>query len=145
MSCSKRQFLAPALNFGLAMSLLTLCETAHASNFKVLYDFQGGTDGSRPWAGLTLASDGNLYGTTSSGGTGNVGTVFKLSPDGTESVISDFAGTDVGSPDTDLLADQRLDLYGTAIGEAYGTVFELTPRDKTFVLHSFSSRSDGSI
>ena len=47
----------------------------------VLYDFQReGTDGYYPYAGLVEDSDGNLYGTTLSGGTAGVGTVFEVSP-----------------------------------------------------------------
>ena len=47
---------------------------------KVLYSFKGGTDGAYPQAGVRLASNGVLYGTTFMGGTSNYGTVFKLVP-----------------------------------------------------------------
>ena len=46
----------------------------------VVHAFTGGADGSYPFAGLVLDATGNLYGTTYSGGTGNVGTVFKIVP-----------------------------------------------------------------
>ena len=43
-----------------------------------LYSFTGGVDGTNPNAGLVQGSDGSFYGTTSSGGPGGVGTVFRL-------------------------------------------------------------------
>ncbi|MGO8671232.1 MAG: choice-of-anchor tandem repeat GloVer-containing protein [Capsulimonadaceae bacterium] len=56
-------------------------------NYYILHSFTGtipgdaqDSDGSGPWAGLMLASDGNLYGTTVGGGAMNAGTVFRLSP-----------------------------------------------------------------
>src|SRR6202030_2480564 len=72
----------------------------------ILYSFAGGLDGSFPWAGLTLDSAGNLYGTTAGGGTstacfGGCGTVFKLSPKSgggwTEAVLFTFTGSATGS------------------------------------------------
>jgi len=46
----------------------------------ILYNFTGATDGSGPYAGLVQDASGNLYGTTSAGGTWSFGTVFKLTP-----------------------------------------------------------------
>jgi uncharacterized repeat protein (TIGR03803 family) len=46
----------------------------------VLYNFTGGTDGSTPMAALLLDTAGSLYGTASSGGANNYGTVFKIVP-----------------------------------------------------------------
>ena len=43
-----------------------------------LYSFTGGTNGLKPYAGLTLGHDGSFYGTTEWGGSGGVGTVFRL-------------------------------------------------------------------
>lgn len=47
-------------------------------NLNVLYSFAGGDDGSDPVAGLVMDGNGNLYGTTSAGGTYGAGTVFEL-------------------------------------------------------------------
>ena len=59
----------------------------------LIYSFGGyAGDGTNPVAGLTLDKQGNLYGTTSSGGANGWGTVFKLTPAGTESVVYSFAG-----------------------------------------------------
>jgi uncharacterized repeat protein (TIGR03803 family) len=65
-----------------------------------LYDFQGGSDGAQPWGGVIADKQGNLYGTTNYGGGGNCtvasstgcGIVFKLAPDGTETVLYAFQG-----------------------------------------------------
>jgi len=46
----------------------------------VLHTFTGGKDGGQPHAGLIFDGKGNLYGTTSVGGTHNAGTVFKITP-----------------------------------------------------------------
>jgi uncharacterized repeat protein (TIGR03803 family) len=98
----------------------------------VLYAFTGGTDGARPLAGLIADSDGNLYGTTTCGGTpvpveasyrssGN-GTVFKLTPPAaaggpwTETVLYAFAGgTDGAYPFAGVMIDNNGNLYGTTL------------------------------
>ncbi len=69
--------------------------------YSVLYSFQGGTDGSSPWAGL-LYLNGALYGTTQFGGTGtcrlSCGTVFKVdAATGAESVLYSFQGGSDGA------------------------------------------------
>ena len=46
--------------------------------FTNLYSFTGTNDGANPYAGLVQGSDGYFYGTTSSGGAGGVGTIFRL-------------------------------------------------------------------
>jgi uncharacterized repeat protein (TIGR03803 family) len=104
---------------------------------QVLYNFKGGSDGQFPQAGVIFDSSGNLYGTTTSGGSNNLGTVFKLAPNGkggwTESILYSFvAGT---NPASDLVFDANGNLYGTTrlggvngcgtLGGGCGTVFEL--------------------
>ncbi len=58
----------------------------------VLYSFTGGSDGWEPFAGLIQATDGNFYGTTTYGGSSNMGTVFKITPAGVETVLYSFTG-----------------------------------------------------
>jgi uncharacterized repeat protein (TIGR03803 family) len=103
----------------------------------VVYSFLGGTDGSSPQASLIQASDGNLYGTTQSGGgTGcggaGCGTVFKISnpmSSPAESVIYSFTGgSDGGSPVASLIQASDGSLYGTTSGvgtSGDGTVFKI--------------------
>jgi uncharacterized repeat protein (TIGR03803 family) len=97
----------------------------------ILHSFTGGSsDGSGPLAGLIIDSAGNLYGTTTSGGTNGDGTVFTVSPTGTETVLYSFAGgpTDGANPVGNLVMDGAGNLYGTtAYGGANGggTVFTI--------------------
>jgi len=87
---------------------------------QVLYDFTGGSDGSNPDSGVLLDAAGNLYGTTSYGGTDGGGVVFELTPGQngkwSESVVENFHYHPYS-----LIADTSGNLYGTA-GEL---VFEL--------------------
>jgi uncharacterized repeat protein (TIGR03803 family) len=116
----------------------------------VLYSFLAGTlDGNDPAAGVIIDKQGNLYGTTFSGGTfGYGGTVFRLAPDGTETILHSFGGTSDGNrPQAALIRDGRGNLYGTTVaGGAYGngTVFEITAIGTESILHSFAQNtSDG--
>ena len=100
----------------------------------LLHSFTGyPTDGGYPEAGLVMDTEGNLYGTTSSGGTSDYGTVFKLdTTSGTEIVLYSFTGgADGGIPAFGtLLMDAKGNLYGTAeLGGASnsGVVFKLIP------------------
>src|SRR5262245_19911924 len=80
----------------------------------VIYSFPGFPGGSGPVAGLVLARDGFLYGTTPSGGAQNGGTVFKIATNGTGfSLLYSFSGADGTSPQAALI--QGIDglLYGT--------------------------------
>jgi uncharacterized repeat protein (TIGR03803 family) len=118
----------------------------------VLYSFAGGTaDGSTPNAALLLGSDGNFYGTTSHGGTGSNGTVFKTTPAGIETVLYSFAGgtTDGRTPNAALIPGSDGNFYGTTSdgGMSYlGTVFKITPAGVETVLYSFAGgTTDGRV
>jgi uncharacterized repeat protein (TIGR03803 family) len=104
---------------------------------KVLYAFQGGSDGEYPDAGVVFDSSGNLYGTTEYGGTG-YGTVFQLKPSGSgwaETILHSFVGSDGQYPTSSLVFDSTGNLYGTTLfgGDSIcqvqgcGTVFKLAP------------------
>ena len=104
-----------------------------------LWAFTGGADGAMPEGALIADSTGALYGTTTGGGTGVAGTVFKLTPPGsgqtawTETTLYSFMhGTDGGAPTVGLIADASGALYGTtgSYGAGFGTVFKLTPPAK---------------
>lgn len=130
---------------------------------RLLYSFQGGSDGAFPVAGVIFDNNGNLYGTTSGGGSiDGSGTVFELSPNPlgqwTESVIHRFSfyGKPGREPRTDLIRDSHGNLYGTTNGGpggrcsgdyGCGAVFELIPgRDSKWtakVLHTFGFPPDG--
>jgi uncharacterized repeat protein (TIGR03803 family) len=124
----------------------------------VLCTFTGGSDGGVPYAGLIFDAGGNLYGTTSGGGSSTYGVVFELSPPSggsspwNETVLYAFTGVDDGeSPLASLIFDSKGNLYGIAFGgkAGYGVAFELTPPSggsgpwNEAVLYTFHSRSDG--
>ena len=124
----------------------------------VLYSFRGGADGGEPYKGVTLDSQGNLYGTAVTGGSGSCdggcGVVFKLTNSAgswSQSVIHSFTGGNDGSgPGSGLTFDQKGNLYGmTPTGGAYGlgVVYELKlgPSGKweLQVIHAFTGGNDG--
>lgn len=146
----------------ISVLFLILAGIAQASpKEKVLYRFQGGTDGFEPLGTLVADQAGNLYGTTTSGGTGNCnggcGTAFELSPnpDGTwaETILYSFAGGSDGAfPNAGMVFDQKGNLYGTTLhygGSGDGTAFRLSPPAKPgnawteTVLYNFVGDSDG--
>lgn len=110
----------------------------------ILHFFTGGaTDGAVPVAGLVMNSVGDLYGTTSSGGAYDDGTVFEISATGTETVVYSFAGgaTDGAYPDAALIMDSAGSLYGTTTNGGAndaGTVFKISPTGTETVLYSFA-------
>ena len=141
------------------LAMAALIAFAAESRERVLYSFcsqQGCADGAVPEGGLISDQAGNFYGTTYFGGQVTddcanygypCGVVFKLAPDGTETVLHTFAGPDGGNPVAGLIADSTGNLYGTTIvgGSAgRGTVFKLAPDGTETVLHSFQGGSDGS-
>jgi uncharacterized repeat protein (TIGR03803 family) len=97
---------------------------------------------------------GALYGTTQDGGAcpfgGSCGTVFSITPEGSEKVLHSFGkGSDGAVPQAGLI-DVAGTLYGTTVaggeygGEyGYGTVFSITTSGTEKVLHSFGKGSDG--
>jgi len=110
---------------------------------KILYAFAGGTaDGSSPESNLISDDAGNLYGTTYQGGTDNAGTIFKLAPDGTETVLHSFASRDDGGlPVGGLIKDSAGNFYGTATEygpSSAGTVYKLAADGTLTVIYSFS-------
>ena len=75
----------------------------------VLYTFSGGADGGAPLAGVIRDADGNLYGTTSSGGAADWGVVYKLDTAGQETVLYSFTGGDDGGyPRAGVIRDTRV-------------------------------------
>lgn len=117
----------------------------------VLYTFQGSSDGAYPEGDLIFDQSGNLYGTTSGGG--SPGSVFELSPsqgEWTLTVIHDFSGPGPTGPAAGLTMDAAGNLYGAELGGAYGygSVFKLTPAQNgswTYSdLYDFFGAQDGS-
>jgi uncharacterized repeat protein (TIGR03803 family) len=118
----------------------------------VLYSFcaqKDCTDGAGPIAGLTLDQKGNLYGTTAGGGAHYRGVVFRLTPEGKETVLHSFCAqancSDGAIPSAGVVFDQKGNLYGTTTGGGAhegGVVFRLTPEGKYSVLYSFCAENN---
>ena len=130
--------LVPILALGAAT--FVSCDTAQAK-FKVLYAFDW-SDGSQPNAPLLMKWP-DLYGTTYVGGAYSDGTVFKLAPDGTETVPHSFTGADGVLPNGGLIMDKVGNLYGTSATPGYGAVYRLAPGGSLTTLYTFTGESDG--
>ena len=116
-----------------------------AQNFGTVFSFDG-IDGSGPLAGLVLANDGKLYGTTTKGGVNGCGTVFKIAPGGALTTLHSFNGTDGASPYGVLVQAGDGNFYGTTEeggANGYGTVFKITPGGVLTTLYSFASTDGG--
>ncbi len=121
----------------------------------IVHNFAGQpNDGSGPDATLLMDAAGNLYGTTISGGASNMGTVFKLDPQGVVTILHSFTGgRDGGSPSTPVVHDGAGNLYGTTysgglarcgfMGEGCGVIFRLDNSGNLSVLHAFTDGNDG--
>jgi uncharacterized repeat protein (TIGR03803 family) len=138
-------------------TVFELAPTANGWAHTVLYSFRGGRDGGEPYKGVTLDSQGNLYGTAVTGGTGacegGCGVVYKLTNSGgvwTQSVIHHFLGTDGSGPGSPVTFDKAGNLYGmtpTGGADGFGVVYRLKLRaDGSWglrVLHTFTGGNDG--
>ncbi len=126
------------------VSLLAASGAAHAASEKVVYSFQGGTDGASPEAAL-LDVGGKLYGTTNVGGAKSIGTVFALTTAGAEKVLYSFQGFSDGSHPTAPLISVGGKLYGTTSLDGVsqgGTVFSITKSGAEKVVYAFSQCAD---
>lgn len=134
--------------FGGSNGFGTVFKVTPAGTETVLYSFGAGSDGQHPYAGVIQGSDGNFYGTTYQGGTSGLGTVYKITPSGTETVLHSFAGgnSDGASPEAGVNQGSDGNLYGNTFqgGAArLGTIFKLTPSGAETILHVFAGSSDG--
>jgi uncharacterized repeat protein (TIGR03803 family) len=140
-------------------TVLELTPSGGSWTTNTLYDFLPGDDASAPYANVTLR-EGNLFGTTYSGGPLQSGAVFELRNKRgvwSESVLYAFTGgSDGGFPASDVAFDRSGNLYSTALGGSNrcggggyqcGVIFELTPSPEGWtesVLYNFQpSGGDG--
>ena len=144
---------------------LAIAPGTTSTNYKVVYSFGNPPDGSYPTASL-IDMGGTLYGTTAGGGSNSCayypyspyfgcGTVFSITPSGTEKVLYNFGSAPDGSVPYGNLRDVGGTLYGTTVyGGSYtcgyrsqpfscGTVFTITTSGTERVLHNFGQEGDG--
>ena len=132
----------------------TIFKMTPSGALTVLVNFPDPQLGTGPKGPLIQASDGNLYGTTSSGGAGSAGTVFKMPLGGTASVLHTFCSTmasgnclDGSQPWNGLLQANDGNLYGTTqaggTGGAggHGIIFKLTLGGALTALYSFCTQA----
>jgi uncharacterized repeat protein (TIGR03803 family) len=114
----------------------------------VLHNFSY-SDGAFPSTPVVRDKAGNIYGTTSSGGSAGYGVVFKIDTEGNETVLHSFAGgtSDGCGPDQGLHLGKSGTLFGTTNecgSSGYGTIFKIDSAGNETVLHSFNGPpSDG--
>jgi uncharacterized repeat protein (TIGR03803 family)/probable HAF family extracellular repeat protein len=127
----------------------TVFKLTPSGQFTVLhaFDYKGG-DGAEPLGGVTQGSDGNFYGTTSTGGAHGNGTVFKITSSGVHTVLYSFGAVnnDAAHPSSRLTQGPDGGFYGTTPdGGAYGkgTVFKITSAGAETVLYSFGTVKGG--
>jgi uncharacterized repeat protein (TIGR03803 family) len=132
-----------AINLICIISALTIVlgQVLLAQTFTVLHNFTLGEDGGVPVAGLARDAAGNLYGTATQGGSGGVGTVFRLTTRNSQWVFTSMygfkGGLDGSDPYAPVVIGPNGSLYGTTVtgGEqdcngsrgGCGTVFNLRP------------------
>jgi len=121
----------------------TVFKISPSGTLTMLHSFDS-TDGAAP-SGVVQATNGDFYGTTSSGGPYTDGTVFNITPSGTLTTLHSFAETDGAEPIAGLVQGTDGNFYGTTLGggnQGAGTVFKITPSGMLTTLHRFDS-TDG--
>jgi uncharacterized repeat protein (TIGR03803 family) len=132
----------------------TIYKVAPGGAVTTIYSFTGGSDGSNPMTSLTLAKDGDFYGTTPAPGglysdsSANVGTVFRVTPAGKLTTLHTFSAlkapylnAEGGDPLAALTVGPGGDLYGTTTTggkNGTGTIFKMTPAGDLTVVYAFS-------
>ena len=132
--------------------LAVIAATPALANEIVLHNFAPiSPHGANPSSGVIRDSAGNLYGTTSYGGSSNAGVVYKVEPTGHLAVLYSFTGgADGGNPNAGVIADSAGNLYGTTVGggssacfNGCGVVYTVDTTGHETVLHSFSGADGG--
>ena len=108
--------------------------------------FANCADGQLPGAGLIQAANGNLYGTTRSGGFNGGGTVYELTLTGKLTTIYSFCSlfdcADGDNPLSPLTQAKNGNFYGETAGVLFGTIFQITPNGKLTTLFTFDGTDE---
>ena len=138
--------------FGGSHNLGVVYKLTSSGAITVLHSFGGfaNNDGSYPLGVLVQGNDGNFYGTTKTGGAHNQGTVFKISPSGTYTLLYSFnysaPSFDGQLPLTGLTLGTDGNFYGTTSQGGKngntGTIFQITPSGQETVLYNFCSQTN---
>lgn len=136
----------------LKASLPVMCLMTMAARGEVIFtnlvSFTGTNGiypGADPYCGLVLGADGNFYGTTSQGGSNNLGTVFQLTPGGAFTSLVSFNGANGATPNAALTPCNNGILYGTTSAGGvsnWGTIFLITTNGSFTNLFSFTGTNN---
>jgi len=128
----------------------TVFSVSATGQFTLRYTFTNGSDGGKPLAGLFLSSNGNFYGSTSTGGSNGAGTIFRISHAGAFSAFHSFSvlqnntNTEGTSPVAPFIQTPGGVLVGTASkggANGSGTVFQITTNGAFNVIYTFSAKA----
>ncbi|HTT96808.1 MAG TPA: choice-of-anchor tandem repeat GloVer-containing protein [Rhizomicrobium sp.] len=114
--------------------------------YTVLHFFTGDTDGAQPDGAVTLLRNGDLVGTTTSGGANGNGTIFQLNGKGKLKVLHAFTADEGSEARGNLYRDKAGNYYGTALfggADSSGTLFKYGADGTMTVLHTFTGGADG--
>jgi uncharacterized repeat protein (TIGR03803 family) len=124
----------------------TIFRISYSGSLDTLYSFTGGADGGNPFASLITGTDGNLYGTAVTGGTGG-GTAYSITYKGAFNTLHAFDNEgEGGSPYGGLVSGTDGNFYGTTAAQgAYtqGTIFRLSYGGSLQTLYAFTGGGDG--
>jgi uncharacterized repeat protein (TIGR03803 family) len=113
-----------------------------------LYSFTNGQDGANPAGGLVQGTDGNLYGTTYTGGANHDGVLFNITPQGALTVLHSLTNQVEGShPLAGLVQGTDGNFYGTTYqggSSSEGAIFQMAPGGAVTRLYAFTNGVDGS-
>jgi uncharacterized protein (TIGR03437 family) len=132
-------------NTGGANGCGTIYQITTSGSYTSVHSFSCSSDGGYPHDGMIQATDGNLYGTTSTGGPSGYGTAYRFDLDGTFTVLHAFGGADGHTPYAALIQATDGMFYGTTEqgGSAgLGTVYRLAMNGALTTLYSFTG-TDG--
>ena len=105
-------------------AILLVAAEGQGQVFQELYSFGRNPDGNVPMGELVEGDDGNFYGTTYYGGPSDCGTIFKITPSGTLTIIASLDGSWGRNPCYSLVKASDGNFYGTTFD---GAVFRVTP------------------
>ena len=153
--CKRERFTHVASTCGTRLACLLIllwlgAASLSAQTYQDLYEFNGTGGGCCPQYPAVMAQgrDGNIYGTTATGGTNNVGIVFKITPTGSFTVLHNFDTTHGSTPVGGLVLGTDGNLYGTTEfggAHSYGNIFKITPAGVLTVLYDFTGNADGGL
>jgi uncharacterized repeat protein (TIGR03803 family) len=143
-------------NAGGYNNLGTVFQMTPGGSLTTLVNFNSSTGpavGANPVCGLTLNTDGSLYGVTQNGGSTSLGTVFKVTTTGAFTSLINFTGTTGSvlgsSPRAGLILAADGNFYGTTAtggtGGGFGTIFKMTPSGVLTTLVNFTGTTGAAL